>query len=157
MLRVLVFAVIAAVVAVSAGLPARSSTGRTPPGYVFADVDRFVALQRDARWVEAQDEFAGARVEILFTPSATVEVNGRVVLRDALANLTCAAPRDTLSRVARPGDDFLVVRGVLGAVVPGRSTEVLGCEVVSFDGLAWEEAQRSEHNRRLQKYRAGLL
>ena len=155
MLRILTFAVFAAVLAVGVGLPARSLAPGAEADFHYADVDRLVAWQRAGDWDAVRDEFAGQAVEILFTPTATVEAGGRVLLHDTRASLTCAVDRGTAARVAAPGDDFLVVRGVVGPVAPGRTTEIRECEVADFRGLAWSAKHRSERDRLRNKYRAG--
>lgn len=156
MLRVLAFSILAAVLVIGFGLPARSLVSDEGRAFAYADVDRLVAFRRANDWAAVRDVFSGQAVEILFTPTAAVKAEGGIVLHDTRAGLACAVSPAIAKRVSRPGDDFLVVRGIVRQVQENRIAILEDCEVTGYEGLAWEAEHRSEHERRRGKYRDGL-
>jgi len=142
-MRLLAFAVLLAVGLIVAAAPTRSAPADAAPGFEFVST---AELTRQAR-----SDLYGLPVELLFVPTEVREAGELRLLRDAATGLTCAAGERLASRLGDLGDDFLVVRGRLGGGV------IENCEVVRFDGLAWEERRLAE--RRLQRtlFEAGRL
>lgn len=107
--------------------------------------------------IEGAADPAGLPVELLFVPTQYLHLGTRMLLRDEITGLACAPSRDVLQRIGALGDDFLVVRGVMGEDDPGYGREIAACEVVGYDGVAWEESRTIEQAKQNDLYRAGRL
>ena len=100
---------------------------------------------------------AGLPVELLFVPTRMVQDGDHVVLRDEITGIACAPQKAELKRIGQPGDDYLVVRGVMGRPDEGRGREIAGCRVVGWDGVVWEETRAIEADKQRVLYEAGRL
>lgn len=107
--------------------------------------------------IEGAADPAGLPVEVLFVPTQYLHLGGRMLLRDEITGLACSPGRDALQRIGALGDDFLVVRGVMGSADPGHGREIAACEVVGYDGVAWEEGRAIEDAKQQALFQAGRL
>jgi len=128
-----------------------------------ADAREYVTLTtldlinlNEGRAIDSADP-AGLSVELLFVPTRAVKSDDVTQLRDEVTGLTCTPAKEAVSRVGQPGDDFLVVRGVMGRADARGLRQIANCRVVGWDGVVWEEQRALEAEKQDALRRAGRL
>jgi hypothetical protein len=147
-MRVFAASIVLAVLFIAFGLRAEAPVAVDVPGYEYVSNEQLIAVDEG----RAERLPAGVRVQLMFVPTRALIRGSRTLLRDGVTGVACAAPERVLKRIGELGDDFLVIRGVLG-----RSNEIHACEVVAYNGVAWEEARLAEQQRLSDLREAGRL
>lgn len=144
--------------ALFAAVALRAETPVAPPlrNIQVLHTAELIALEQ-GDLVEGAADPTGLEVELLFVPSAVLQRGETTVLRDEITGVACAPGPAALKRIGRLGDDFLVVRGVMGPRDPANGRELKACQVIGYDGVAWEEARAIESGKQHDLFRAGRL
>jgi len=147
-MRVFAASIILAVLLIAFGLRAEAPAAVDVRGYEYVSNQQLIAVSEGL----SEAIPPGSRVELMLSPDRAVARGSRTLLRDDITGISCAAPARVGDRLGQLGDDFLVVRGVLG-----RSGELHACEVVGYEGVAWEEAQSADQQKLRALREAGRL
>jgi hypothetical protein len=134
-MRVFAASIILTVLLIAFGLRAEAPVAVDVPGYEYVSNRQLIAVEEGY----AEPIPAGSRVELMLSPTVLVARGAQTLLRDGITGVSCAASDGVVNRIGEVGDDFLVVRGVLG-----DSGELHACEVVGYDGVPWEEDRAAE-------------
>jgi len=151
----LFLAALAVMVFVAFGLRAEASRPAGAWDYETLSTLDLISLQDGAD--RGVMDPTGVAVELLLVPTRVAHIGGRKFLQDEITGLTCAPSESALSRAGEPGDDFLVVRGVMSQPDAAGVREIVGCQVVNWDGVVWEESRAIEAEKQEALFAAGRL
>lgn len=155
-MRIFMVLVVAVGLFAAFALRAEVAPEHQPREYLTLNTEDLISLDETGAFDGGNDP-AGLAVELLFVPSQYLHLGSRTLLRDAVTGLACAPDGAALQHIGAPGDDFLVVRGVMGPADPAHGREIAACEVVGYDGVVWEETRTAEQAKQQALFVAGRL